>query len=119
MLQGEGVYAAAWGRYRRSRGAFWILFVLFLPAMALVHRAVGSTPGGGTVIFCTALVWMVAFTVAGYRAGNFQCPRCGELFFHKFDDRAWRRDWAHNPFARRCMHCGLPKWSTDDAAVSK
>ena len=40
--------------------------------------------------------------------------RCGELFFRKFDARPWRADWQHNPFARRCTHCGLPKWATRD-----
>ena len=46
------------------------------------------------------------------------CPRCGELFFRKFDDRPWRGAWQHNPFARRCMHCGLPKWAAVDPGPS-
>jgi hypothetical protein len=22
--------------------------------------------------------------------------------------------WYHNSFARRCIHCGLPKWADED-----
>ncbi len=70
--------------------------------------------GDGTALFMAALVWMVAFAVIGYQRGNFRCPRCGELFFQKFDDRSWRMSWQHNPLARRCLHCGLPKWAQSD-----
>ena len=54
---------------------------------------------------------MVLVAAIGYRKWNFACPRCGELFFRAFDARPWRQDWRHNPFARRCLHCGLPKWA--------
>ena len=114
-MQDDGPYAAAWARYRRASRAFWILFVLFLPALALVGRAVrSSTPGGRAVIFGTAIAWMIAFTVAGYYTGNFSCPRCGQPFFRRFDDRPWRQSWIRNPFARKCLHCGLPKRSAVD-----
>ena len=110
-FQNDGPYSDAWRRYRRSSRAFWFLFVLFLPSMAGVSRLPGSSHGGGIVVFVVALAWMTAFAVVGYRKWNFQCPRCGELFFHKFNDRPWRMVWRHNPLARRCMHCGLQKWA--------
>ena len=112
MRRDEGPYSAAWRRYRRWSRAFWIVFVLYLPTLDFVSRRLGWVSDGGGKIFFAAFVWLIAFAVIGYRKSNFQCPRCGELFFHKFDDRPWRRDWRHNPFARRCMHCGLPKWAT-------
>src|SRR5437016_5834880 len=34
-------------------------------------------------------------------------PRCHRACFH-----TW---WYHNPLARRCVHCRLPKWSEDEA----
>ena len=77
--------------------------------MALLSRV---APIGAVI-----LVWFVAFAVVGYIKTNFTCPRCGELFFHKFDARPWRRSYQHNPFARRCMHCGLPKWADRDVGV--
>jgi hypothetical protein len=116
-LQDERPYSAAWRRYRRWSRAFWLVFVLYLPALGFGGRALGWTHGDGGAIFFAASVWMLAFLVIGYRKSNFQCPRCGELFFHRFDGRLWRRDWQHNPFARRCMHCGLPKWASANPTV--
>jgi len=108
----DGPYAAAWHRYRRWSRAFWMIFLLFLPGMALINRMYGPARESAlALMFVVALVWMVAFAVAGYKKGNFQCPHCGELFFFRFDNRAWRRDWVNNPFARKCMHCALPKWA--------
>jgi hypothetical protein len=112
--QADGPYSAAWRRYRLWSWAFWIVFVSYLPAMASLNRVLRPMRDSGNVIFFAALLWMVAFAVIGYQKSNFECPRCGELFFRKFDDRRWRRDWLHNPFARRCMHCGLPKWAARD-----
>jgi hypothetical protein len=73
----EGPYAAAWRRYRRWRWTFWLLFVLYLPAPAILSRAMGWTRGSGTPIVVAAFAWMIAF-------------------------------------ARRCLHCGLPKWAGHD-----
>jgi hypothetical protein len=111
MLQEEGSYSVEWRQYRQWSRTFWIVFLLYLPALALVSKVLGPIRGRGTVIFCAAAIWMLAFAISGYRKSNFQCPRCGEMFFRKFDDRPWRMAWQHNPFARKCMHCGLPKWA--------
>ncbi|PYU20134.1 MAG: hypothetical protein DMG32_22915 [Acidobacteria bacterium] len=114
-LQDQGPYLAAWRRYRRWSRAFWIGFGSYLPGLAFASRAVRwRRNGDGTAIFLAAFVWMIIWVVIGYRKSNFRCPRCGELFFNKFDDRPWRMVWRHNPFARRCIHCGLPKWAAQD-----
>jgi len=113
--QAEGPYSVAWRRYRRWSQLFWIVFVFYLPILAFVVGALGWTHGDDLAIFVAAFVWMMAFALVGYQKGNFRCPRCGELFFQKFDDRPWRMVWWHNPFARRCMHCGLTKWAAEDS----
>ena len=111
----NGPYSAAWRHYRLWSWAFWIGFVSYLPGLAFVSRALGWTrDGNSTAIFLTAFVWMLAWAAIGYQKSNFRCPRCGELFFNKFDNRPWRMAWQHNPFARRCVHCGLPKWAAQD-----
>ena len=107
----EGPYAGAWRRYRWWSRAFWLLFLLYLPALAWLSRALGWASDGGRKTAVAAFVWMVAFAAVGYRKWNIACPRCGELYFRAFDARPGRTDWRHNPFARRCMHCGLPKWA--------
>jgi hypothetical protein len=80
-------YAAAWRAYRWWSRAFWLTFVAYLPAMALVDRILRRTDGDA--------------------ANN-------EMFFRIWDDRPWRKTWQSNPFARRCRHCGLPKWSNKE-----
>jgi len=109
---------AAWRAYRRWSRAFWLAFVGFLPVLALADRVVRRTHGdaANTTTLCLAVLWMIAFAVAGYKKGNFACPRCGKTFFRAWDDRPWRRTWRSSPFARRCLHCGLPKWA--DTAVA-
>lgn len=109
MSNDDAPYAPAWSRYRRWSRAFWVGFVLYLPALAGVSRVLGST-----ATFVVGLAWLIGWAVIASRRWNFRCPRCGEPFFHKFDERPWRQDWRHNPFARRCLHCGLPKWATRD-----
>jgi hypothetical protein len=112
VLQDETAYSAAWRHYRRWSRAFWIVFVFFLPVFALLG-SLRSIRDNGAVIFGGALLWMLAFALIGYQKSSFLCPRCGELFFRKFDNRRWRMDWQHNPFARRCMHCNLRKWANN------
>ena len=48
--------------------------------------------------------WMLAFLVTWLRLAMFPCPRCGNHFF-----TSW---WQGNLFARKCLHCHLPKWAT-------
>ena|SRR5689334_1947372 len=119
MPKDEGVYSAKWRHYRRWSRAFWIVFVLYLPALAFLGRVLGPTRRGGPVIFGAAVVWMAAFAIIGYQKTNFRCPKCEEPFFYKFDNRPWRMSWQHNPFARSCIHCGLPKWAANATPYPK
>jgi hypothetical protein len=48
--------------------------------------------------------WLVIFVATAIRLHNFRCPRCGEKFFVS-------PGYYHNVFARRCLNCGLPKYS--------
>ena len=115
MPGNEGPYTPAWRRYRNQSRAFWLVFVLDIPALAALNRALASAQSDNTTtIALAAFAGLVAFAAIGYRNWNFRCPRCGELFFHRFDDRSWRMDWQHRPWARRCLHCGLPKWADRD-----
>ncbi len=107
-------YADAWNRYRWWSRAFWAIFLLYLPALTLLNRALGGGERAGGTVAMAAIVWLIAFAVAGYFKWNFACPRCGELFFKRFDDRVWRRDWIVRPFAHHCLHCGLAKWAAAD-----
>jgi ketosteroid isomerase-like protein len=60
--------------------------------------------------FVIGACWMAAFVVTGWRAALFPCPRCHKWFF-----ATW---WYRNPFARKCVHCGLPKWANSEPSIS-
>ena len=106
-------YAAAWRSYRLWSRAFWLIFVGYLPTLALVDRVVRRALGdaANTTTLLVAFLWLIAFAITGYHKSNFACPRCGEMFFRTWDDRRWRKTWSSNPFARSCRHCGLGKWA--------
>jgi hypothetical protein len=55
-----------------------------------------------TPAFVVAIAWMIFSVITGNLALRFPCPRCGKWFFTKW--------WYYNGFARRCVHCGLPKY---------
>ena len=69
MPQEDGPYSAAWRRCRLWSWAFWIVFVGYLPALAVVARVLGWA-GEGNAIFLTAFVWMIGFALVGYQKGN-------------------------------------------------
>lgn len=48
-----------------------------------------------------------ALSLAG--VALFSCPRCHKWFF---------ATWYRNPFARKCVHCGLPKWANSEPPIS-
>jgi predicted RNA-binding Zn-ribbon protein involved in translation (DUF1610 family) len=90
-----------WPEYRRrTRVALVFVFggLLFIAGLGLLVRGTGLEVVGSVLI----MAWFCGSVVTTYRAGGFRCPRCGEQFF--------KTNFYHNGFARRCVHCGLPKW---------
>jgi hypothetical protein len=91
-------YDSQWQGYRRLR-LLSLLFVLPFCAMPLVlvfhispQLLLFSMPFG----FIGAGAWFVL--------NFFRCPRCGRFFAMTF--------WYNlSIFARRCVHCGLKKFS--------
>jgi hypothetical protein len=61
--QEDGPYRAAWRRYRLWSWAFWLVFVGYLPALALVGRVRGA--GEGNAILLAAFVWMIGLALVG------------------------------------------------------
>ena len=98
-------YQENWRRYKRVRNLFWVLFLGLLPALLMILVALGSSfESPGLVI---AAAWFVLFLVVGNRVSRWRCPRCGKIFAG-----AW---WYNKGFAaRRCEHCGLPKYGGVD-----
>lgn len=110
----------AWDEYRRRRRAFWLAIPL-----AIVWFVLGSLVCDVLVRygFNGTLTWFLiaALPAQGYlmvsalRRSLWPCPRCG---------RPFHCTWLYgNWFVRRCVHCGLPKWTpvpapTDSVSAS-
>jgi hypothetical protein len=96
-------YAKSWQGYRKRRNLILFAFLGYVPAVGLIAALTIWAFKSTTPAFVAAFGWMVFYAVAGIRFQQFKCPRCGKLFFAKW--------WYHNSFARRCVHCGLPKYA--------
>jgi hypothetical protein len=94
-------FSNAWNDYKRRR--LWLVgsIVSFFVVLLLNSKVAGEF----------AFFWGIAFIIFGLRHSFFRCPRCGNFFFLKFP--------GNNSFARHCLHCGLPKWSTNETETKK
>ena len=104
-------YARQWQNYRCRRR--WFRLVFFATTALWL--------GGGQTLFprlffsehSTKVVGIALFSalgVSGFYLYHWRCPRCQWWFF-----RGW---FGVHPFARHCVHCGLPKWSLGLTAQS-
>jgi hypothetical protein len=100
----------AWGEYRRRRRMFLLAVLLLplwlVPGATIHHVLAGYGYSAASLVTFLAVVVppMACVMVACLRVMAWPCPGCGR-FFHV-------RWYYGNVFARRCVHCGLPKWMT-------
>ncbi len=64
----------------------------------------------GLALFAAWVVLLFRFFYVSGEYVYWSCPRCGKPFHYV---ARWYGRW-NNPFARRCVHCGLPKWADRD-----
>ena len=96
-----------WDEYRRRRNLAWFAFLGYVPVCFTVGMLSMRVLSTFTPAFVVAIAWMVFFVIAGNLALRFPCPRCGKWFVAKW--------WYPNHFARRCVHCALPKYADQPA----
>lgn len=94
-------YRAAWASYRRRSTAFWIATLLWMPVACLVAAFVPDQLEVTGVLGLFATWFFLAI-----RRMAWKCPRCDKPFFRSL--------LFQNPFARRCVNCRLPKWTTEE-----
>src|SRR5262245_34531041 len=80
---------------RRRRRLAWIIFLAYIPVVALVYRVVPSERAA----LGAAIAWTLPFLVVTLRVSLARCPRCRKLFHLKRG--------ATNPWSPRCLNCGL------------
>ena len=98
----QKAYRDAWQQYRRRNQLFWLGFFGYVPVCLLVAHASSRVFHTQTPAAVVAVLWMLAMVVVGNYSIRWRCPRCNQPFFAK--------SWYHNGFARKCVHCSLPKW---------
>src|SRR5277367_2667681 len=100
----SGKYDSAWKRYRLRRNLVIVGWTGLLP-FVIVAGAVSRRLFHSSIFFSVAAVtWLLFVAYASGEMAYWRCPRCGKPFASTW----WYR---LGPFARRCVHCGLPKYS--------
>jgi len=98
-------YQKAWQQYRNLKRQYLrvlvVGFLIFVAAsvLSMVFHDERSA-------LLVAISWILFFMYAQYRFFAFLCPRCGKPFDRRF------RLLGFYSYARKCMHCGLQKFST-------
>lgn len=95
-----------WKEFKRRRLIAWIFLVTMLPVILLFGWLFNVLLEMEDVELYVAYAWLAAWGIAVMRVTLFPCPRCKKWFFAKW--------WVSNVFARKCIHCGLPKFSETD-----
>jgi hypothetical protein len=111
----EGEYSQEWDELRRLRRRMFRVAAagaVILVAVLLVITYL--SPSAATIIgFVLFAAWVVVLSRFFFVSGEYvywSCPRCGKPYHYLV---RWYGRW-NNPFARHCVHCGLPKWVDSD-----
>jgi len=113
----EGEYTQEWGELRRLRQRmrtieFEVAVVVIAVSLTSKYQSHGAVAKiFGVALFGAWVVLLVRFLSVSGEYVDWSCPRCGKPF-HATVHAGFIR-WR-NPFARRCVHCGLPKWAESD-----
>jgi Zn ribbon nucleic-acid-binding protein len=98
-------YQQNWKEYKRLRNTFIVLLLGGVPVFALVGMLSVKLFHSATPASVVAILWFALFFFNGIRLQLWRCPRCEDWF-----SGTW---WYNKSFlARRCVHCGLPKYAT-------
>jgi hypothetical protein len=95
-------FAAAWRSYRRRRRWFFGAVLGGVVIAALLTALSNWLTLGMVAFWVLGLPWIICVVVVALSLQLFKCPRCHQPFSNG------------NPFAAKCLHCGLPKWSLQD-----
>lgn len=95
-------YVESWRDYRERVQLFygvWLggFLITVSLAYALSHISASNWP-----VLAIGLPWILGCFSAGAHLQLFLCPRCHNQFSKALG--------CYRPFARRCVHCDLPKW---------
>jgi hypothetical protein len=104
-------YEVHWRELKRRRNLALFAFAGYVPITFAFGVLVENLFHSDKPVFVFALSWMLFVAITGIRHSMFPCPRCGKWFFS-----TW---FYHNGFARRCVHCKLPIYSTKESGTGQ
>ncbi len=111
-----GKYSHKWAELRRLRRRLLTVAFAGAAVFALVPLTRFASQGFSKVWgFALFVVWaflLLRFFLVSGEYVYWSCPRCGKPYHYS---SRWYGRW-NNPLARRCVHCGLPKWADSDPA---
>ncbi|MBI2679959.1 MAG: hypothetical protein HYX25_03000 [Candidatus Solibacter usitatus] len=83
---------------------YWFAFLGYVPMMSIAGLLSFTLFHNFSLLFAFAIAWLATLIIAGFHLSSWRCPRCGKWFAAK---------WWYNKgfFARKCVHCGLPKYA--------
>src|SRR6202043_556911 len=96
-------YQQQWKRYKLWRNLALLALAGFLPVI-LLARVIARIFNLPLLFIIIAFAWFLLIATAGSEVSYWRCPRCGKPFSITW----WYRLGV---YARRCVHCGLPKYS--------
>lgn len=105
----SGEYSWEWAELRKLRRRFLIAGTGAIVVFGLLWNVVNSV----WAMVLLSLGWVVAIVtlfLTLMKIAYWLCPRCGK----EFHGRRGTFNRLSNPLARRCAHCGLPKWADPD-----
>lgn len=105
----QSAFKSNWEDYKKRRLIFRVIFLSYIPAELLIgvplSRAHHSIP------FVLFIIWGAGFVFSRTYMSVWKCPRCKRKFFMK--------GLYYNGFARKCLHCKLPKWTLSDPVQTR
>ena len=113
----QGEYSDEWAELRGLRHRTFVAVLAAALVLGIVPLMTSFMPpsrfrGVVALGLLAAWVWaLIRLFLAWLTYVFWPCPRCGKAF-HRLD--WWLSRWWINPFARRCVNCGLPKWVDSD-----
>jgi hypothetical protein len=111
----EGEYSQEWAELRRLRRRVLNTVVAGASVFVLVPLTTRLAPQSvvkarGLALFVAWVFLLARFFFVSFEYVLWSCPRCGKPFHYVAH---WYGRW-NNPFAQRCVHCRLPKWTDAD-----
>ena len=101
-------YSRKWDEYHRRQKLFVAAWGTFIPGVLIVSWLLRSLTNLSS--WHSSLIAFVVFGGCCIAAQSYlehwRCPRCHECFCQSAI--------VHWPFAVRCMHCGLRRYTADD-----